>query len=148
MENNKYYTPSIDEFYVGFQCEIRLPDWQNFKKYQPLDFDTQKTKELLENGNIRCKYLDKSDIESLGFNFEIKHSIVKDASGKSVDRSIEEFIKEDGDYKWIIHLHNNTKYLIIRQIPTDEFNYSSVKFIGLIKNLSELRKLLKQLGIE
>lgn len=124
---NKYYTPSIDEFYVGFQCEIRLPDWQNFKKYQPLDFDTQKTKELLENDNIRVKYLDKSDIESCGFVCEV------------TSENYLSFFKDD------LWLQLTTISGITKLAIKDQETFL---FIGTIKNINELHKLLKQIDIE
>ena len=73
--DNKYYQPKIEEFHVGFEYEI----------YEDFDYYTEKTwhKQFYgKNGTnhenmdyvhenyldkIRVKYLDKQDIEDLGF---------------------------------------------------------------------------------
>ena len=91
---NKYYTPAIDEFYVGFEyevAEIKSADlitgeqehkiWVHkfydqgdlidlYYNYKP-DFDSV----TFDKTKLRVKYLDQKDIESLGFKF----------TGKSID---------------------------------------------------------------
>jgi hypothetical protein len=79
MEEDKYYTPVIEEFHVGFeykyyeQCLFYLPDkktpiWINKvfgNEYEELDsvaYDIEQTP-----SNIKVKYLDKVDIEDLNF---------------------------------------------------------------------------------
>jgi len=79
MENNKYYTPKIEELYKGFKCELcfykefgqKEPVWieaeiptQTYANENNYNFDY-----ILEKGNIRVKYLDREDIESLGWEF-------------------------------------------------------------------------------
>ena len=80
MGKNKYYTPSIEEFFVGFEYEelefIPVKDshfgikikknvfvehiWKTgYSNWQFLD--------NLKEGKIRVKYLDSNDIEELGF---------------------------------------------------------------------------------
>ena len=65
---NKYYIPSIDEFHVGFEyewkCDGTKTDWNKSicdNVMIPLDVDCQRV------NDYRVKYLDKEDIESLGF---------------------------------------------------------------------------------
>src|SRR5690606_29619740 len=73
----KYYTPEIEEFYVGFEYERFIPKsnsteeecWEklsmsiNYLSLEELD------NEIIEK-EIRVKYLDKEDIESFGFKHE------------------------------------------------------------------------------
>ena len=81
----KYYTPDIEDLYIGYECEIfeRLafsPEkiWQKYicgdthcaydESFDPL---YQQSVVLVYENNtpwVRTKYLDKSDIESLGWN--------------------------------------------------------------------------------
>lgn len=69
---SKYYTPEIEEFHVGFECEYK----------STINNNTYWTSLKLEKEHfsddhyynpfrlfLRVKYLDKEDIESLGFNF-------------------------------------------------------------------------------
>jgi hypothetical protein len=139
MEDNKYYTPTIEEFHVGFEFEMD-DTWGGWVKLTL-------TKELLKNplvsigsGNdrmpyyykTRVKYLDKEDIESLGFNYSATRN------------QFEKYVNEDFRYEirllsltiTISHCNLNQKIHIPYTI-----------FQGTIKNKSELIVLLKQLGI-
>lgn len=131
---NKYYTPTIEEFHIGFEYEIQHNEnaqwgtttFSYFEGEYP-DYDsTQMVVWELENDTIRVKYLDKEDIESLGFK-QSKSDI------NWYDYKNERYwlYKEDvNDWRWII---------------SDE--QSEVSFAGNIKNKSELKKLLKQLNV-
>jgi hypothetical protein len=156
---NKYYTPAIDEFYVGFEyevAEIKSADlitgeqehkiWVHkfydqgdlidlYYNYKP-DFDSvtfNKTK-------LRVKYLDQEDIESLGF---------KHVGGKMVRDIMQEFCKNLG--RLFIHLTYTkfSNHASIR-IECSVLEYSEKTLVVhsiKIKNKSELSKLLKQLSI-
>lgn len=67
---DKYYTPEKEELTVGFDCQYLSyryddPSWIDYviKEYD-FKFDIFKNHEL---GLIRCKYLDKDDIKTFGF---------------------------------------------------------------------------------
>jgi hypothetical protein len=96
---NKYYTPKIEEFYVGFEFEfhgmttgglamldfskdignpekivVSKPDYKVWTKevFTHKYFDIyyrrlEDVEKLIEAGQIRVKYLDREDIESLGW---------------------------------------------------------------------------------
>jgi hypothetical protein len=74
MENNLYYPPTIEEFYVGFEYEIKIKDnWRKksttISDFSPIsDYDGMSIlEEDLISNIIRVKTLDQSDIESLGW---------------------------------------------------------------------------------
>src|SRR3989304_7970370 len=80
---------------------------------------------------IRVKYLDKEDIESLGFI---------NVNNTGTYRNLE-------GYKLAQHANMvNPKELLIWTHLANE-GYSDIVFKGIVKNKSELRVLLKQLGI-
>lgn len=180
MESNKYYTPNVEEFYIGFEYQIKDPavrDWDkefackedflghdiscnpgdyykiNFgwvnKIFQINDSISKDDINYIQINNIlepkltdfRVKYLDQEDIESLGF-------ILK---GKSIDLWFERkkiYLRDDGH-----HLQNiKLQYGKHDQRLKITFHYTAgeeqIHFEGTIKNKSELKKLLKQLGIE
>ena len=119
---SKYYTPKIEEFHVGFECEyqnIENAVWGLFKHPNldslPLDHELE---------CIRVKYLDREDIESLGFNTE--------DNGECYNLQIGFDLY--GIYPW-----ESNKIHIIKDMKT--------LFEGIIKNKSELKKLLIQLSI-
>ncbi len=71
---NKYYTPSIEEFHIGFEYQYlasnpaeffhtKLENWHEFigsdgEFYLPED---------IKRGSIRVKYLDSEDLKELGY---------------------------------------------------------------------------------
>ena len=88
--DDKYYTPEIEEFHVGFEYEQKPSFTDGTVKTQE-DFDREKWKKRIfkvgygpyinralygrnrDKGicGIRVKYLDREDIESLGFKEDI-----------------------------------------------------------------------------
>lgn len=136
--NDKYYTPNIEEFHVGFEYEY----WNNttdkwcstvlgngpislfFADYLGID----------EPDKYRVKYLDRKDIESLNFKY------IKTQPGLNED--FFEYIKQSNEY--YLEFDYDTKYLRI-YFSLEEGD--STIFAGIIKNLSELKKLMKQLNI-
>lgn len=125
----KYYTPTIEEFRIGFEFE-----WF-------IGMDKEWCRTIIQNGHqlaswalykdreFRAKYLDSEDIESLGF--------------KKIDN---EYFRI-GDH--LLQLLGDSN---IRMFPSGDDDYfdeweAYVIFHGKIKNKSELIILLKQLGI-
>ena len=172
---NKYYTPDISEFHVGFEYIINdnnlllgidreiininlsdIPDDTgiNFthpipkeilEKYGKSSYKKGPTLELISQNinNIKVKYLNKEDIESLGF---ISAALPLGATllGES------NFYKLDPYTLW--HFLEDNKVIIARidkiraSVSEGVYNYSCV-FDGCIKNKSELKKLFKMLGV-
>jgi len=144
----KYYVPEISEFHVGFEYEKKygfsdgtvktkeqydLATWNKeifLNGFAPY-IERSLTGRNAENGlcGIRVKYLDKEDIESLGFKY-VKQGwaetsmIFRDSSFDGVE------IYFRNDYTLKISHANNI-----------------VRFEGSVKNKSELIKLLKMLNI-
>jgi hypothetical protein len=136
---NKYYTPSIEEFYVGFEYDTFIAPnehregngWISVKFPDPFTgSNLGPIKRRLSEDNIRVKYLDKEDIENLGF-INIDHEYFRLG-----DYLIQNFF----DRKELrIFKAENEQYF-------DEYTHYSL-FHGTIKNKSELIKLLKQLEV-
>ena len=120
---SEFYTPKIEEFHVGFEYEEFCNDQWYKKKYQQdnfLDHDFQCV--FKERYKTRVKYLDKKDIESLGFK----------QVGYSFSRPL--FVK-------------NGLNLILDDIKR-EISFNNIKNINFkIKNKSELKKIVEMLGI-
>ena len=146
---SKYYTPSLEEFHVGFEYEIDNT-WGEYKKVVFEDFRGIS----VGSGNdrvpfdhkARVKYLDKEDIESLGFEFNNEASrewVGNEGSGKEC---FWYFSKNGVGRSWTIKWDKNRNTLIFDMIH----HMRSPKriFEGRIKNKSELKRVLKQVGIE
>ena len=134
---NKYYVPQIEEFRVGFEYEfVNLEEEYIHNIFEPDEYNL--IKDELELGLIRVKYLDSSDIESLGFicildDVGIQH-YRKGNFILETDYDLGSYI--DGDFNLYSIVYNPY-----------EGQYNNV-FSGIIKNKSELKVLLKQLGIK
>lgn len=159
MEKEKYYTPEISEFHVGFEYEEKERFGDGTVKTKE-DFDNanwiKKSMEIGElpyiermlsgrnaiNGicGVRVKYLDREDIESLGFDHD---QTTKDGAcfykGTLISQS-----------QWCL----TAKNALLRfgcdytEISIYDINNSSDnRFEGIVKNRGELFRLLKQLSI-
>jgi hypothetical protein len=120
---NKYYRPEYEEFFEGFEYEREEPYLGVWDKCI-FDGDTPKKHFEKYSEEFRVKYLDKEDIESLGFiQGKLPYQYFKDTY-RLVDL---------GDNKYSISQPNL---------------YDDTDFRGIIKNKSELKKVLKMLEID
>lgn len=125
--DNKYYTPELSEFYIGFQYEQKVGNPQN-DLIEEIEFNYNKCKfpdpflgynlNKLNLSNIRVKYLDKKDVENCGWIW-------------NTDR----YEHNNNDWGADLEILDNNEGVAINQIV-----YS-------IKNINELQKLMKQLNI-
>jgi hypothetical protein len=140
MENIEYYTPIIEEFHVGFEFLVPIYGSDKFVEETFMLKSIENLFDKDENGKFnlpdcfRVKYLDREDIESLGWepdtssgDFTMYHL----NSSNKYDYSL----SFNGGYKRTENLIITIKY------------YDNILFKGTIKNKSELNKLMEQLGI-
>ncbi len=146
MEENKYYTPSIEEFHVGFEYEafygwgegeynINYKEQWNKKTVTDINKSSYERAiyhvSIYNNGKpvenwdkeIRVKCLDQEDIESLGWGPYIYNLV--DC--------------------WMIN--NYYLFWFNNQIVSINKDTHQI-FRGTIKNRSELEKLMEQLNIK
>jgi hypothetical protein len=143
--NCKYYTPEIEEFHVGFEYEQheiineRDPHWKMMVK--KMGFSTKEINQMfynvdlvdnLDQKRIRVKYLDSSDIESLGFKLKVENKYRITFANRLYS---------------IVYSKMKSNHLEIFLIQPYVNEYDGLKFSGVIKNKSELKKLLIQLEI-
>ena len=132
---SKYYTPEIEEFHIGFKCEVHVGKfrkdggrWDGFVLGNPtLSMGTfyDWIRDDEESKRFRVKYLDREDIESLGFV-------------KWPDDNIYDL----GEFQ--LHLGRHTDPYKV-EIYDENDQYC---FVGVIKNKNELKKVLKMIGYE
>jgi hypothetical protein len=140
MQEVKYYAPEIDEFFIGFEYEeYQQKEWNKLisppkslgyewaKKVFNTSTSLGKIKSKLEK--IRVKYLDKEDILECEFKFQCS-----DAFGQ--------LIFKRGSFELTFYPPNPTF------IEIDNSDKNFTRFIGRIKNKTELQKILKQLEID
>ena len=125
METNKYYTPNIEEFHIGFEFEDSYGDGE----YAKNSIDQLNIKDVISSFldkevDIRVKYLDKQDLIELRFK--------PDPSG-------ERYFELNG-YQLYIGMHSKYNITIYND---DEI----ITFQGYIRNKSELQQVLKMIGV-
>jgi len=168
-----YYTPSIEEFRVGFVYEIKefingIPSWKsniikNPREINQVDVWLKEVK--MDGTQIRVKYLDKEDIESLGYKiikekfsfdteYEKWYTFIIDNNEDTLGRKL--YLSYHLGYFYNYETGEKIRRLTEISIKWKKENISSLEdinniynlFAGEIKNLSELKVLIKQLGIE
>lgn len=146
-EEGKYYTPDIEEFHIGFECELMSSygylkgEWPNIMmeethmmmRMERLGRDLTK---MTKSGTFRVKYLDQEDIESLGFVKSDKLPISWETQSWFIYKASE--------------MYGSNIYTIQKIKPRADFKRGNkfVRFSGEIKNKSELKRVLKQIGYE
>lgn len=148
MINREYYTPKIEDLFVGYECEYRAKSYQSKDKTEWHPWKEIVCEEsFMARGcsesyypsdiEIRTKYLDKEDIESLGFKYDEKK---------------EEFISNKtylgigiGDDKKIHIFYDEYRRLTIYY--QENRGEVHVVFDGKCTSINELKKIMSYLNI-
>ena len=128
-EGSRYYTPSIEEFHVGFEYDSK----GNINAEWVSKIVEENTMTALGASYCRVKYLDREDIESLGFKF--KEYWIREEKGSIYHKGIHG-----------ITYFNGTGTISIWELLQADCE-GETYFQGTIKNKSELRVLLNQLEL-
>jgi hypothetical protein len=131
----KYYTPNIEEFHVGFEFEgliterghqsWSLNDNLTANKLSDIILWLSEEKDHPRYEEVRVKYLDREDIESLGFNTEDNGTCYN--------------MEKGFDIYGLYPLEDNLIEIC---------KFTNTLFKGMVKNKSELKMILKMLNIE
>lgn len=153
---NKYYTPEIEEFHVGFEYEkAKVGIFDNIilkpEKWKKESIEINTFDEIcMYNelvGNIRVKYLDEDHILDLGFEKEFS------TRSEILDASCNVYISTEKNLMLAHYPSINKVTIATRDFSKSEkllkTNWDD-RQINLIqvKNKSELKKILKMLDCE
>ena len=154
---SKYYAPSDDEFRIGFEFySVEEIDGSINGPYtikDCYDLEVQARNCWKNYSDILIKYLDKEDIESLGFKKSNKNSWIgyKDYFLNSINPEYPYFLFatihvpiRDDMYKILVHRYYSEDEPIDED---DNYKEPTCVYVGKIKNKSELSQLLKRLNI-
>lgn len=135
-ENGKYYVPTLEEFHVGFECEmqdISPPEW--YKDVISDHHSLVLIKKWLEQGDVRVKHLDHDDIMQLEW--------------RVIDGLSDHY--EKGTKGGVFLMINDWKnrQVVIESVHIFDSGYrtSPTIFRGNLRNKSELKTLMRQLGL-
>lgn len=146
---NKYYTPEISEFHVGFEYEAKVPngEWISIC-YTELDKNTIYD---VEEKLVRTKYLDREDIECFGIE-EIKFEFDNNSEPIPPRKDSLEMPKAYGlddqlitGQAWILYHYEKDNVIWIEYIK--DCSGEGYLFKGKCKNKSRLKLILQWTGI-
>ena len=133
-EQNKYFTPDIEDLHIGYKCEQKdESEWTSYIIDQKsLLYTTLRDLESSEKSFIRTKFLDKSDIESLGWKWFTNASYGED------------YEMINNNKKYVLSQIENTQEIYVYLIDESK---DYVLFNGQCKSINELRIIHKLLQI-
>ena len=149
---NKYYTPELSEFRVGFEYEFRHRDYKDmgWKKYSTPNFNYEEEDSFIDRKDLsefRVKCLDGEDVEELGW--ELEGSLYKDAC--HLDSPIYKMVN-NGTYLLINNPFGTGVTIKVPNLYRDgSGNYDGYSILVSrmkIRNKTELRDVMRMLGIE
>ncbi len=165
---NKYYTPRLEEFYIGFNCEFN--NHMQSKIFEETVCDVDLLSIIMDSyehedykgefsDTFRVRYLNQKDIKEIGFN----------QLNKNIWIGYTDFLLDKINPEYGFYLHSTIHFPIKQFRDSDKLELKFLKiyvhryfeesmdiyksdesilvFEGLIKNKSELKKVLIQLGI-
>ncbi len=144
-ENNKYYIPDIEDLHVGYICEVqqlRDGDPEN-REFIPTKLNELSEMDLFDLSEYfsrcRTKYLDKEDIESLGWSYRGK---ISNANIKDYESIIE--------YNMSTINHEYKLYYTSINIIISRWGHNSTTssiYQGECKSINELKKIMQWIKI-
>lgn len=156
MEEDKYYIPEISEFHYGFEYEFLYEgkwikrEWNVPRPIKAIDISFKKEDETMNEFIARVK--DDETIGTIGYK---KNQLLPDEESIKTTR-VKYLSKEDIESFGYLYTelfgYTNKKYCIIERLKgvyeiCHFDNPETVLFFGIIKNKSELIKIIKMIGI-
>jgi hypothetical protein len=140
----KYYTPEIEDLFVGYECELStMSGWRTgtypeiFKLNKELDEygDDESVYSILmktTHARMRTPFLSKEDVEKEGWRQIHWREYIKEFEGRTIHFSNgQKESEDDEEYLSVFGVHNKSKIL----------------FEGKCPSINEFRKICKLLGI-
>ncbi len=136
---DKYYTPEAGELTIGMEVEL-LHSTNGWVKYINPDIKPLDANSLKEG--VRVKFLDREDIESLGFN-----RIEECENYNNNESTYQKRVSDDEIYCLVFHYDINKVTISVHDKDIKTNMSVERKFQGTLKNKSELKQVLKMIGI-
>lgn len=152
--DNKYYIPQLEEFHAGFRYQGYSIVTVNYKNDIVFEWEDRVFKEghkiyagndMLIPENCRVKYLDRQDIEELGWKFE---GLTKDGSNTEIYGGISSYT-----FYRLVCKDGSSSIAIFKALPKKgEGNLFSGKdtdgsYYLKINNYNELKFIMTKIGI-
>ena len=149
---NKYFTPDMEDFHIGYECEISTPTiWKSGKFPEILELNS----ELDEFGKdslmkaahaiLRVPYITKEQIEAEGW--ELQNVLLKDDDGN--DMFSTGFVKSIDEYHWyeLVLQEDNKIFIQYKWYRNSVAQLCRTVYYGKCKDINTFRKICKLLEI-
>jgi hypothetical protein len=125
---NKYFTPDIEDFHVGYECEILKEKWEHFvfNVEEIIPVFARVNSKTIVSDKIRVPYLTKEQIEAEGWKPE------------------KSYFRKNNLY---LFFENNELEIEFGEPFTWDASDSDVRYKGECKDINTFRKIIKLLGI-
>jgi hypothetical protein len=138
LQENKYYTPDIEDIYIGYSCELKKQgEWKNYICLRPNELSNllhQYLEPRMDGIPVRTPYLSKEQIEAEGWSEEGNYT------GTSFYKNNWKLGFKRGTIKKDENTILNTSTIAI-------FLNEDIRYVGECKSINEFRKICKWLGI-
>lgn len=146
----KYYTPTIEEFHVGFEYEKNNEPYRRGYDKEIFTEDDMYNDNFMYHfdvKNTRVKYLDKQDIEELGWHSEMVINVWSED-----DDIIDGYVINQSNTDTYVLLYSEEDNIVgiyLQRIYNEmSGNWEEHRlFSGYIKNKSELKNIMKMINI-
>ncbi len=140
---NKYYTPEtkeLKEIYTPYQYRYNYKN--SSKEWLDIEEEDYYDRLLSDHIQVRVKHLDRPDIESLGFN-----RIEECENYNNNESTYQKRVSDDEIYCLVFHYDINKVTISVHDKDIKTNMSVERKFQGTLKNKSELKQVLKMIGI-
>lgn len=140
---NKYFTPDIEDFHVGYECEILKEKWEHFvfNVEEIIPVFARVNSKTIVSDKIRVLYLTKEQIEAEGWEYV-----------KNTNTVCHIFNKNNYMLGWFPLIN---KIAVLVRDPSKAFDEKGIlieynnteRYTGSCKDINTFRKIIKLLGI-
>jgi len=165
-ENNKYYTPDISDLFIGYECEFRFRDTDNWvKEIISVNTDLLYLQDVMKErigkqGGVRTKCLDKEDIKNENWEFKPKglcnwfEKLMPEGYFLDIEANKEDKKYLEINYCWEYWYKKDSFWLgyygtniAIIQNTSGDLKDNQIKYSGKCLSINELKKIMKYLNI-
>lgn len=150
-QENKYYTPSIEDIHIGYECELFYDNkWNSLKiiRQYDLEYDWES---MIYNKTIRTPYLTREQIEQQGWE---ETAITRDGGTILFSKKIDKQTWYELKYGQSNKMHPTTNIIItLKEFDPGWYGSgdtldSKVIFNGNCQSINDLRTIQSLLNIK
>jgi hypothetical protein len=135
---NKYFTPDIEDFHVGYECEILKENWEHFvfNVEEIIPVFAKVNSKTIVSDKIRVPYLTKEQIEAEGWEH---------VGGKLLSGDFQDYQKNNFSMRYATDTRKLSIMVRDPSFSNERFQVTILK--AECRDINTFRKIIKLLGI-